>query len=337
MPLTERRRRPVPCLPGPAGAVARVHRREHALVGEHAAQRVAEGQRGSRWRPTAESVQGSHPADGLRHRGVPRPLAVRPGLAVRGHPREDEAGIALGQHVIAESPSFQGPGSEALHHHVGGVGRTQEQLTAFVLAQIQRHATLVARVHGPEVVTVLFGLPPFAERIGPVRRLDLDDVCAVVGQQTAAERPRDQGAELEHPQAVQHGFRRRRVQAASSGLLVGEIVVCHVSKLGTAAVRGPSARRHRASAQRSPEPVHENRSLQRAHFRASPRSRTRMAQPHFRSAPRPCPTVVVSRSPGFAARIVAGARRPYVPVHSIRPTPAHLAGRTHINVDGGLL
>ena len=82
--------------------------------------------------------------------------------------------------------------------------RSRNSVAALGLAQVQRHGLLVARVHRPEeVMPVEFGLPPGAQRVRRAGRLDLDDLGAHVAEQPARERTRDQGADLDHADAVQ--------------------------------------------------------------------------------------------------------------------------------------
>ena len=60
-----------------------------------------------------------------------------------------------------------------------------------------------------------FGLTPGAQRVRGAGRFHLDDVGAHVAEQPAGERPGDQGAQLEHPDAVQRPARSLRALAKS--------------------------------------------------------------------------------------------------------------------------
>ena len=53
------------------------------------------------------------------------------------------------------------------------------------------------------MVPVDFGLAPGSQRVRRTGRFYLDDVGAHVAEQPAGERTGDQGAQLEHPDAVQ--------------------------------------------------------------------------------------------------------------------------------------
>ena len=48
-----------------------------------------------------------------------------------------------------------------------------------------------------------FGLTPDSDRVGGAGWLDLDDLGTHIAEQAAGERPGDQGADLEYPDAVQ--------------------------------------------------------------------------------------------------------------------------------------
>ena len=52
-------------------------------------------------------------------------------------------------------------------------------------------------------MTLDFGLTPDSDRVGGAGWLDLDDLGTHIAEQSAGERPGDQGADLNHPDAVQ--------------------------------------------------------------------------------------------------------------------------------------
>ena len=131
-------------------------------------------------------------------------MGVRSGLSVAGDPHQDDSPIALTQGVKAQTPALQRAGAEVLHDDVGLVDELKEQLAAAFGTQVEGDGLLVAGVHGPEeVVPVEFGLSPGAQRIGFAGQLDLDDLGAHVAEQSPGERPGDQRAELQNPDAVQ--------------------------------------------------------------------------------------------------------------------------------------
>jgi hypothetical protein len=184
--------------------VAPVQRREDALYGEHAGQRVAERDPHPRRRLPGVSGDVPQPAHRLGHRGVARLLAVRPGLAVAGHPGQDDARVHRRHPVVAEVPPLQRPGPEVLDDDVGALDQAQEQLLSGGGAQVERDEAFPPGVHRPPQLVTVDGAPaPRPQRVGPVRGLDLDDVGAEVGEQPSGERPGDDRAQLQHPHALQ--------------------------------------------------------------------------------------------------------------------------------------
>ncbi len=114
------------------GDGAPVQRGQCALGGEHAGQAVAQRQRQPRGGTAGETVHVPQPAGRLGDRGVPGLTGVRPGLAVPGHPHQDDAPIAFAQHVVTQVPLLQRAGPEVLHDDVGALDQVQEQLPALL-------------------------------------------------------------------------------------------------------------------------------------------------------------------------------------------------------------
>ena len=110
--------------------VAPVDRGEDPLGGEHARERVTEREVHARRRLVGEAVQVPDPAHRLRHRREPGAVRVRPGLAVAGDARQDDAGVHLAEAVVAEPPALERPRPEVLGDDVGVLDEPQEQLLA---------------------------------------------------------------------------------------------------------------------------------------------------------------------------------------------------------------
>ena len=96
----------------------------------------------------------------------------------------DQAGKARAQVLlVAQAPFLHGAGLEVFGQHVGAFEQAQQDLAAGGLADVERDRLLVA-VDADEVA----GVRLVAERRAPVahlvalRRLDLDHLGAVVGQ-----------------------------------------------------------------------------------------------------------------------------------------------------------
>ena len=59
-------------------------------------------------------------------------------------------------------------------------------------------------MHGPEeMVSVDFGLPPGANRVGGAGRLDLDDLGTHIAEQSRGEWTGDECADFQHPDTVE--------------------------------------------------------------------------------------------------------------------------------------
>jgi hypothetical protein len=71
----------------------------------------------------------------------------------------------------------------------------EQQLLTALLAQVERHALLVARLHRPpERPALVARVAPVAERVGLARWLDFDDLGAHVTQQPPGERAGEEHA-----------------------------------------------------------------------------------------------------------------------------------------------
>ena len=101
-----------------AERVAVVERRQDPLHREHRGERVAQRDPGAWRRLARESVDVSETAHRLGDRGEPRPLRVRPGLAVPGDACEDDARVCGREPLVAEVPPLERAGAEVLRHDV---------------------------------------------------------------------------------------------------------------------------------------------------------------------------------------------------------------------------
>ncbi len=142
-------------------------------------------------------------ADAFGDRGVSGTAGVRSGLAVSGDPSQDQPWGDLLQDVVADAPALEGSGPETLDDDVGGGDEVEEDLPSGFGSQVEIDATLVAGVHGPEVLVPTLGLPPISQWVRTIRSLDLDDVGPHVSEQPSAVGAGDQGAQFEYPQAVE--------------------------------------------------------------------------------------------------------------------------------------
>ena len=96
-----------------------------------------------------KAVDVPEPAHRLRDRREPGALRVGAGLAVSRDPDEDDAGVHLGEPVVTEVPSLERAGAEVLGDRVCDADELEQELLPSLLAQVQRDALLVPRLHGP--------------------------------------------------------------------------------------------------------------------------------------------------------------------------------------------
>ena len=116
----------------------------------------------------------------------------------------DQARETLLQHVgVAEAPVLHRAGLEVLDQHVGLREQAQQHRAALGLADIERDRALVA-VDADEIarIAVLERRPPVA-RLVALRRLDLDHLGAVVGQDHGGVGAAEHAGEVDHPDAGQ--------------------------------------------------------------------------------------------------------------------------------------
>ena len=203
---------------GQRGALQAHERLELAAVDGLAFARLARaddsGKRGPSTHETGHEVAG----EGLRHAGravgeavevriarerladgVERRLAhvvrVAP-VAETGNMQDDQRRVRLPQHLVGKAPLLPGTALRRLHQHVGPLHHLQQDLLALGRGDVQRDHALVATVDRPCVAV-------HAVHVGRHRAFQLDDVGALLGEQLADERRRDDRAGVEHLQVLQ--------------------------------------------------------------------------------------------------------------------------------------
>ena len=170
-------------------------------------QRVAQAHARAHRHPAGLAHQVAQAAHRFGHHCEAGQVAVRAGLAVAADAQHDQPGVLSRQRLVAQSPFLQRAGLEVLDQHIGLGGQTARVGAAFVGAQVQHHALLVAALHLPPHAGALVQHPPLAQRVAVAGRLDLDDLGAEVGQGLAGKRPGDQLAEFQHLQTGQRAGR----------------------------------------------------------------------------------------------------------------------------------
>ncbi len=201
-----------------AGALPVMQGHQGAQAGEGGRERVAERDAG----PDRRLLRGSHhvpdPAHRLADRAEPGPGGVGPGLAVAGHPGDDQARVLLPERLGRQPPAFQRARPEVLHQDVGAGEQPAQQLLAVGGAQVAGDRHLVpGHDRPPQRLAVRFLPPPLTHRVALARQLDLDHLGPEIAEQLAAERPGQQLAQLDHPQVAQGQF--RLAHRSSSGSL----------------------------------------------------------------------------------------------------------------------
>ena len=92
--------------------------------------------------------------------------------------RVDDARVDLRERLVVDAEAVLHVGPEVLDHHVGLLDQAQEDREAFRRLQVERDAALVA----VQVLEVRPSRGPPGLAAPPLRRLDLDDVGAPVGE-----------------------------------------------------------------------------------------------------------------------------------------------------------
>jgi hypothetical protein len=206
-----------------AGALARGEREEDAMHRVEAGADVGDGDPDPRRTGAGLTGDAHDPAHGLPEDVVPREAPVRAVGAEPADRRADEALVARLQHLlIAEAPLLECARLEVVDDHVGVLEQAQRDLLALGLGQVEHHAALVAIAE--EVVRALAAVTgrcvwrvAARERRAPGarvvegRRLDLDDVRAVVAEHHRADRAGEDAGQVDDLQLVEcrHQFSSR--------------------------------------------------------------------------------------------------------------------------------
>ena len=125
---------------------------------------------------------------------------LRSGLAVGGDAQHHELRIDREQLGESETPSLHRPRPEVLDDHVGRRRESPEELSAPAVLEVQRDASLVARVVEPPVgVAGLARRAEAAQVVADAGALDLDDVGPELRETGAGERRGDEGGDIDAP------------------------------------------------------------------------------------------------------------------------------------------
>src|SRR5207253_2403878 len=180
--------------------------------GEDSGRQVEERDAGPDRRAVGLSRDRHDSAERLHESLVPRAVLPRSRPAERGDGAVDETGVDRRQGVVAEAEALHGARPEILDEDVGALDEIPEDVGAFRGLQIEREIPLVAVDD-----EIRRRLPALVRRPGPrlVARagvFHLDDVGPHVGQQHAAEGPREDTREIDDTDTVEREGSRDHVR-----------------------------------------------------------------------------------------------------------------------------
>src|SRR5882724_3574441 len=180
--------------------------------GEDPGRQVEERDAGSDGRAVGLARDRHDSAERLHERLVPGAVLPRSGPAERGDGAVNEAGVERGQNVVAEPEALHRARPEILDEDVRALHEIAKDVGAFRGLQIEREIPLVAvddQVRRRFPALVRRPCPRFVARAGV---LHLDDVGPHVGQQHAAEGPREDTREIDDADTVEREGSRDHVR-----------------------------------------------------------------------------------------------------------------------------
>ncbi len=161
-----------------------------------------------------------HAAEALQHLVEATLFAERSVVAIPGQPGIDEARVDLPEARIVDAEASRHRRPEILDQHIGALDHTMQDRKTLLLLQIEREGALAAIGAEEEA-----GFARQARRELPqhvaLRRFDLDDIGAEIGEQRAAVRAGEIAAQIEDGDAAERprGFaghvRRSRSRIAA--------------------------------------------------------------------------------------------------------------------------
>ena len=184
-------------------AAAFLKRCENADHGVEAGGDVALRDAGTNGRP-ARLPGDAHDAAHALHNHVQRPLAgIGAVLSEAGYGGVDDARVALRQDGVVEAQPAHGARRQVLDDHVRAVDEPEECVAASGHGQVECDAQLSAvDAHEVGALAVDEGAAG-AGAVANLGLLDLDDLCAEVGQGCARERARQDVRNVQHDHTAQ--------------------------------------------------------------------------------------------------------------------------------------
>ena len=187
-----------------AGHLPLAERGDDAVGAEHPREDVRDREAVTQRRAVRRARDAHQPGLALDDLVEPGPVPVRPALAEARDREHDERRVLLHQIVDRESEPREHTWPEVLHQHVGL--RHERAEPGDVLAVLQIEGDRALRAVDRQEVDGLGVLPFTGERWPPAARvvararlLDLDDLCAGVGEHHGRVRPCEGTGEVEDP------------------------------------------------------------------------------------------------------------------------------------------
>ena len=145
----------------------------------------------------------------LEDPGEAWPPGIGTVLAEPGDPQDGEARIEALQPGSRDAPAVERARAEVLDQHVGVGHQPGKEIAAFGHAKIERDALLVAVGDLPPQRHAVLVRRQRAQRVADARHLDLDDLGAIVAQQTRRERAGHDRRDVDDAQTLERagGFR----------------------------------------------------------------------------------------------------------------------------------
>src|SRR5205085_4152741 len=148
------------------------------------------------------ALEHRHAGEALQHLVEATLLAERPLVAITGQPGINEARVELFKTRIIDAEASRHRGPEILDQHIGALDHAVQDRESLLLLQIEGNGALAAI--GPEEKASLTRQAggELAQHVA-LRRLDLDDVGAEIGEERATVGPCQITAEIEHRDAAE--------------------------------------------------------------------------------------------------------------------------------------
>ena len=163
-------------------------RAQYPITGVEARQMIGEGETHS-LRIAGVREQAEKAAHSLANRVIPRAIPVRAGVSEAGNRTVDNFRIQFPDRLVSQTALGQSTGAEVLDKHIRSSEKSQQDIPAFILTNVECDAPLVpietAKSRGVKSVA------PTPKGISFSRLFNLDDIGAQIGQHRTGKWPGD--------------------------------------------------------------------------------------------------------------------------------------------------